>query len=934
MECGTNSASFALDRIRCPARKHLSLSTLSVLLAILLAPGPLLADTAGWSIELLSPALVEPGAHRMVAASVNLINNAAEVHEYTIDIEVPAGWTCTASPSTLTLNPGESDVVFISIAVPSVAAAGDYAVRINACPDGMESRTMSVEMTIRVPAVTRLEVLPSRPAQPAATTGDILEQGFQIVNRGNAPSRVAVEIVSVPDWPSAVDPPNPVFDLGPGEAGAVRVTVVVPDELARSVMYRLTVIARAVDEGRVTEARVSTTTHVVPERLSVESVYATLDGDMSMVGAWGDDEDFATVFSLGPLQGDLGEGRTARLALRNLLLEGDTSSTFIQSERISAEYIDETAGHIRGGDLLFDLGTPLMARNALGRGGDALSRGDDADFRAFYYRTRGSLPTENAGAQVAHLFGDTAAIRLTGICDSPLPRPGQVDGEEGGPSTTFGLFAGFEPFEGADLSGEIGRTRGPDPGSGSAWRVTGNLSTDRFSVNSEWLHAGEAFHGGWQDIELRRANLLWRLSDELSIWSSLSHSWNNVSGDPDEQERNHRNVGFGAAWNIEDLARLRVSHRSYQSWDPMLGEFDRHTDLTVYSLSRNWDGLSATASWENEVEDSRIAQERQENRALRLDCAARLGNSGSVRLGYSSGTVSYDPGADSFRTRFLGLGGYLWLAEDVDLSLNVQRNTGGLLGSRTNVLGALTWEFVRDHELSLRLRSYTGTFDTNTELAVELTQPVTVRLGAFPVRGSVEGRLFKTMDPETGVGGAIISLGEWEVRTDERGHFRFPSVEPGEYELAVDPESLGVGLTPAVDMPLMLAVESGSTTEVEVPIVETGAVAGCVVLETPEWRDRTLSIKAMADLVVELRREDTTEYRFTDNRGQFLFSDLKPGRYVITLRSENLPRFHEITGPQSYEFELAPGQSLSGMDFVICPAVRRIVITTDGTEQE
>jgi uncharacterized surface anchored protein len=195
--------------------------------------------------------------------------------------------------------------------------------------------------------------------------------------------------------------------------------------------------------------------------------------------------------------------------------------------------------------------------------------------------------------------------------------------------------------------------------------------------------------------------------------------------------------------------------------------------------------------------------------------------------------------------------------------------------------------------------------------------------------GSAEGRVFIADQPDRGIPGVTVMAGEYAVGTDIDGHFELPALDPGDYLLTVDPASLGIGMRPMVELPITFTVSAGCTTRLEIPVVQSASIEGRVFMNIPAAPGEAVSTWPVADVRVELRGEDGSQYKYTDTIGHFIFFDLKPGEYTLTLLPDDIPAGYAVLEPTSYEIELAAGEPLRNMDFTIGPMEREIVITTD-----
>jgi len=906
---------------------------LVLLSAVLFQATPVHGSPTDLRIELLSPARVDAAPQQMITTSVRLTNLGSETGTFRVSADTQSDWQFLVLPEKVIIGPGDEEIVFISVTVPAETLAGDYLLTLEVRKDRSLIVVASVSLTVTVTAVSLLKVDTTGPRIPEASNGDIISQVFVIRNRGNTPNRIEINIDSHPGWPVSVDPAEFETSLQPGDSKIYNIQVAVPENLSRSLTHRLSFSVRSIDPPSTEiDAQANISTRIIPRQLS-GSVYSSLEGDTQMLTSFQDDDETSYLVSIGPLKGELGENRRVFLELRNLLLDGNTSGTFVHSERLRAEYIDDDWGYIQVGDQSFNLEAPLIQRYTIGRGIDALLDTGKNDFRLFYSRTHGSSPRENTGVQVATDHGEGFLTRLTALRELGIPTSGDYQGGSVD-STNLGILTSYSPFYGTELTGEVGQSESSEFGTETAWRLAGRMVMDTYAVNCEWLRAGEGFQGGWRDNELKRVNMWWNPAPEFRIWGNYSLSNDNIANDPEVARRLFRNTGFGMTWKVEDLGKLYVSNRVIRNWDDVLMSYDSLSRVSIFSLSRIWDDLHTTVTYEHETSSDRLAGDTQKVRSYRLDLAMMVSNDAYLRMSYTMGRLSLSAVEGDSNTTNFTFGSQWRVSNEFRTSLNIQRNTGGLIGNRMDINGVATWEFYPDHNLNFRIRDYSGTFGSDTEIALEYEQPISISLGMFPHKGNVIGKLYYANEASDPVRNAMVSVGDIEVITDDNGQFEFPSLDVGEYVLSIDQATLGVGVRPFVEVPFVFKVHAGRTTNLEIPVIESASIEGTVILDVPASRGRDRAMVPMAEMVIELWGDIDSDFRVTDSNGFFTFSDLEPGSYTLILRPEYIPIGFEIFERQTYELELEPGDRLKGLDFIIKPEQQEIIFTAETITSE
>lgn len=885
------------------------------------------ASTEDFGIILLSPREVTSGSREIMTLSVQITNQLPESRAFEVSAITPSGWEYCAYPANIEVEPAEPEVVFISITLPNYVPAGDYIIEPTVSLAGIPSSITSTSVSVVVPETHGFELVPNQLEKLRILSGQEIVYGFTASNSGNAALDVDVQVDSRPAWVYSVNPPDSRIHLEPNQSVNIDITFSIPEILDRSTSHWVNLSLRSTDPDLgVPDASASLSADVIVTGCPGGSNYASLDGEIETSLAFGEDIDPDLTVSMNNLFAILPDGSTFTADIRNLLIAGDGSGSFTQNERVNVEYTGRDGTYVRAGDGIVNLLAPLVDRNISGRGIEVQFSDDEADCLLFHVRSQGSRVREKTGFQVAYQPGDMM-IRLTTLYDARRHESGSTI-EDPDAFANVGLGLAYETDDRLLFTGETCLSKSTDLGWDDAWRFTGRYHTDRFTGTCEWLRAGPVYQGGWEDTELRRFNISWSPMDNFRLWGNYYRSQNNLDENPEIVGRIHRNLGFGAMWNVADLGRFRASHRVNRTGDVLTHNWTDLTRVNVLSFTRDWGNISTTASWQEQVGEGMTIDNHSISRMLRFNCTARFNPNNSLRIGIGTGWDSIYNGLNANRITDFNVGGRFYLSRRFSINLDIDRYMGGAQGSRTNIYGLAAWELPGNRELNFRLRHYTWAYGDDTEMIVQYVTPISIPLPMFPIMGSVRGRIYYADDPSKGLHGVILYTDGFESASDLDGQFYFTNLDPGEQFLLIDNTTLDVGLVPDVDLPMPLFIEIGKTTEIEIPVIYTGSIGGSVYLASNGM------LSPQADYIIELDGPDGITGRSTLLGGGFLFGNLKPGSYTITLQTGNLPEYHEVMGPVSFEIGLSPGEVIDEVLFIVRKVEREFEVVLDVTEGE
>ena len=150
--------------------------------------------------------------------------------------------------------------------------------------------------------------------------------------------------------------------------------------------------------------------------------------------------------------------------------------------------------------------------------------------------------------------------------------------------------------------------------------------------------------------------------------------------------------------------------------------------------------------------------------------------------------------------------------------------------------------------------------------------------------------------------------------TNEHGEYHFTSLPPGETYLQIDRATIGYKRVTTQPEPVEITLHGGDIGSFDFGIVHSATVTGTVTryeFENTSILDsasRTRPVKPQSDMYVQLSKGTELYRRITDNHGRFIFNDLRPGKWILSVPEGQLPENHYLE-KETIEFEIKAGES-------------------------
>lgn len=864
-----------------------------------------------WHLE------AEPG--EIVTVSLFVANRSRLPIEILESVDLPEGWELVTSESYYTIDPGREWLRLVSVHIPPTAPAGYHTLTYVAQDGNRHSVLASIEMTVVVRQVAGLRVV-GGDVPRRVVAGDTLRARFNVINSGNTAARVLVRVRSSESYP--VHPDSVILHIDAGLDREITVEVHVPREMERKVRHILKVSAGALDSD-AGAATVSFTTaqEIIPRSAQAHDPYHRVPGAVrtSYVGGHGGAGIQVEYSGRGTLTEE--GGSTADFLLR----APDVRDASIYG--LHDEYRLEVSGatyNVQVGDALYNL-SPLTSWRHLGRGLGIESEFGDWALAASYLRTRWGGPRIDEGtARVRYGAPERLELGLNYLRKA-----------EGSRRDVLSVRATSRPWTSIDLDLEYGFAGGGPDNQAYRARLRGAAGDARYFL--ERIRAGKSYAGQYTDevhtvgslalplmwgFRLRGAHREYRHSGDLPVGDV---SWTQEQVSSLGLKRTFP-LGIRAAIDYRDVKRrggTKGSAFDYETRTVTFGVERPHQTVSVGgSCELGWLG-NAIEGRDYDVNRYGLRINFKPNHVCRVSAhlqSALVGSGEPVSRSGVAGVHLFLEPVDRLELE----AGFQWRDYSKDAGTHVDELTAGLvytLPSGHKASGKARWAWFEEN------REERAVFS----LAYEI--PVGLRGARKRGTGSIRGTVFDAEDrSQTGVVDAVLLLNDLAVVTDQDGAFAFPSLEPGEYYLMIDRESVGLHRVSTRKLPLRVVVSGGTEATFDLGVVTSGRVDGEVIVErslnVSGGADQSTGVEDPLHLLVQLSNQSETLQCRTDDAGRFTFEDVRPGRWVLTVDPRGLPPSSEFE-EDTHIVEILPGVT-SEVTAVVVPLYREIPIVDEG----
>ncbi len=171
----------------------------------------------------------------------------------------------------------------------------------------------------------------------------------------------------------------------------------------------------------------------------------------------------------------------------------------------------------------------------------------------------------------------------------------------------------------------------------------------------------------------------------------------------------------------------------------------------------------------------------------------------------------------------------------------------------------------------------------------------------LPRRGQVAGEVFDDADnngrrdlEEKGIEGVKVAVGKTEALSGSDGKFTFPSMEKGDYPLAIMPSAEVHYESNAEQLRAPITLAKGAVRQLSIPLVKPTSCEGRVRLAVAKQKDPSIAMLTtrpdgdISGVEIIATGRDGVQHRGFTRADGFFSLDLEPGRYDLTVNTATL----------------------------------------------
>jgi hypothetical protein len=834
----------------------------------------------------------KPGT--IAAASIKVTNLTSEQQTYDATIDLPAGWKPVIREFPFEIKAGDTDVRLITFSIPSDAPAHRYKIRYSVRDHASPANEAVASVEVIVVRVVQLD-LKLLQAPRFVIAGTTFTTAVLVTNQGNSAGSVQLSYRSSYDFLVRLD--STMINLAPKETRQVQFYVT-SDEKSGKVNHILEVEAKSRQDTTI-RVKISSGVEIIPRTTKLEEEYLVYPVSLRLREV-GQDGKFATQAEVYGF-GSLNEKKTDRLEFLFRAPETQTISTLGQRDEYRISYRRDNL-ELYAGDQNYSLSTLTeTGRYATGIGGKAdigrLSAG------GFYNTTRWTTSSQK----------ETGGFLNYNVIKSATLGVNYLSKREQFSSDIMSVRGLFKPYTGSTLDLEYG-TGVKDNKHDNAYAALLAGNQRWIAYDLRFVHAGPDFGGYYRDIDFFSSSINLQPIRNVRVETYMRLENRNLARDTNQISVPH-DASYQIGAGYSDYISIYYRNNSLQDQSDS-SKYRTREEAIQTRVGYNFSFANIYANMDFGTTRDELQIKKSPFKRLALSASFNL----FAKQNYSTSfeyTTSRDIYTGEEQERLsANLNAWILFGESTQAQLN-------MYGSRVNASIEQTYSmfeasiehvFPFNHKLILHGRLNVITPSTkNSEIAytLEYEIPIGVPIKRITAVGQLRGSIQD--EQGRGIANVLINIGENAALSDRRGAFSFASLKPGSVFLTVDKASIGFDRITTQPMPMEVLIRGGEETKLMLRVTRSVAIAGNILLFSAKeqgFLDTSTALTEMggkSGVFLELSNSTEIHRRVSDNKGRFLFADLRPGQWILKVIGGDIPEYYNIY-PESMRIELSPGE--------------------------
>lgn len=210
---------------------------------------------------------------------------------------------------------------------------------------------------------------------------------------------------------------------------------------------------------------------------------------------------------------------------------------------------------------------------------------------------------------------------------------------------------------------------------------------------------------------------------------------------------------------------------------------------------------------------------------------------------------------------------------------------------------------------------FKGVDNSGQNIILEASEFINVSASSFIFYSGVEGFVYIDKDRDGFYSASDIPLKGVEVRlstgekvyTDPMGHYLFDNLYPGEYALGIKKETLPQNSQLDSPSPVAISLFDGLIDRVDFRLTERepARIKGVVYFDRLKNGQFDSDDTGVKNIKIILHNHSET---FTDDSGNYSFSNVAPGKYRLSLLESSLPKGCKLASDKYFEIDINYGE--------------------------